>query len=250
MGGADFFFGYLNEDYPRHYHDCYEFHYILKGSGSLHQNGEAIPLQRDTFLVTPPGAGHSFKVDQDLTFYFIRYKPEGEVGEKLGRLQSHYRLFADMRSDFSRLRILLGGDEACRQSGEYLLLSLLFSLMTRGRTVRFHQEPLIRAHDYMTGNLSRKITLQELADHVHLEKHYFCRLFRESVHVSPLAYFERLKMEAACSMIEQGTRGYVIAENLGFCDETYFSRRFTLVVGMTPAAYRRDRNSAGPDRGA
>ena len=92
----------------------------------------------------------------------------------------------------------------------------------------------------MMENLSRKITLKELADHVHLEKHYFCRLFKDSANLSPLAYFERLKMEAACSMIDQGTRGYLVAESLGFCDETYFSRRFSKVVGMTPGQYRKN----------
>jgi len=242
LGSADFYFGYLSEDYSPHYHDCFEYHYILKGNGTFQQGEEDIPLQPDMFLVSPPGTEHSFSIDQELVFYFIRYKPDGEVFPRLETLGSHYQLHGDMRSDFFRLRSLLGGDHNSRQSGEYLLLSLLFSLMARSRSGRFYQEPLIRAQNYMTDNLSRRITLQELADHVHLEKHYFCRLFKEGVHVSPLAYFERLKMDAACSMIEQGTRGYVIAENLGFCDETYFSRRFTRVVGMSPGAYRRKQN--------
>lgn len=239
MGTIDFFFGYLKEDYPSHYHDCYEFHYVLEGTGSLQQEGESIPFSSDLLLVSPPGKEHVLKIDRDVTFYFVRYKPDGGISESLKRLSSHYRLTGESRTIFSRLRTLLEGDEDSRRAGEHLFLYLLFNQLGNKRVESYNQAPIIKVQNYMAENLFRRITLQELADHVHLEKHYLCRLFKKCTHFSPLVYFERLKMDAACSMIEQGGRGYRIAEDLGFCDETYFSRRFKKVTGMSPGEFRK-----------
>ena len=240
MGQADFYFGYLNRDFNRHCHDCFEFHYVLKGNGFFRQAGVDIPFQPDTFHISRPGEEHALIIEGELTFYYIHYRPDGGDLPFLLGLESHYAVPRESRHDFSRMRLLLGEEGPAGKAGEHLLLSFLYSLTAGTHSSRFQQKPLIQAHEYMMENLSHKITLQELADHVHLEKHYFCRLFKVGAHMSPLAYFERLKMDAACSMIDQGVRGYLIAEYLGFCDETYFSRRFSRIVGMSPGEYRKN----------
>ena len=131
MGKTDFFFGFLNTDYACHYHDCYEFHYILKGGGFFRQGGNEIPLLPDTFFVTRPGEEHALSIEPELAFYFIRYRPEEGDQAFLEPMGSHYRVSRENRSDFSRLRLLLGGDGHSRQAGG--VPSPLFSSHPPGR---------------------------------------------------------------------------------------------------------------------
>jgi AraC-like DNA-binding protein len=184
---------------------------------------------------------HVFTIDQEVTFYYIRYKPDKEIPVPWNDFYLSYQLSGESRTTLSRLRTLLEGDRFSQRAGEHLLLYFLYSLLGNRKVETYSHGPVIKSQNYMAENLSKKLTLRELADHVHLEKHYFCRLFKENTNISPLAYFEKLKMEAACSMIEQGTRGYRVAENLGFCDETYFCHRFKKVVGLSPGEFRRKR---------
>ncbi|MCC6580435.1 MAG: helix-turn-helix domain-containing protein [Phycisphaeraceae bacterium] len=95
------------------------------------------------------------------------------------------------------------------------------------------------ALDHLAANLSRELTLPELARVSHLSRSRFAELFHRQVGVSPRQYLERLRIERARQMLRLTSQPIKeIAQAVGFADPAYFSNRFRLHAGRSPRRYR------------
>lgn len=68
----------------------------------------------------------------------------------------------------------------------------------------------------------------------------FRKKFRDITGLSPSRYQDRLTIDLARKLIyEQRLSNKELADQLGFCDEFHFSRRFRLLSGQSPKEFRR-----------
>jgi AraC-like DNA-binding protein len=82
-------------------------------------------------------------------------------------------------------------------------------------------------------------TLEQIARECHVNNAYLCRLFRRYDQQTPYQYLLRLKMNHAAERLQQpGTLVKQVAEETGYPDPFHFSRVFTSVFGLPPAAFR------------
>jgi transcriptional regulator GlxA family with amidase domain len=103
-----------------------------------------------------------------------------------------------------------------------------------------------RALDYAQRNLGRVLTVDELADAVHLSPRQFSRVFTHETGQSPAKAIERLRLEAARLMIEQSRHPLdVIAKENGFRDRRHMRDAFVRGFGVPPQALRRDARTDG-----
>ena len=134
-----------------------------------------------------------------------------------------------------------------RESTNGLLQSLLvciarlcdndFSTADVGRDLG----PITAGIDYAEKNFSEKITVAMLADACHMSESHFRRLFVQSMNISPLAYINRIRIEAACSLLHTTNESIGdIAVKCGFITITALNRNFKEIVGMTPTQWRMD----------
>ncbi|ASA23006.1 response regulator transcription factor [Paenibacillus donghaensis] len=95
------------------------------------------------------------------------------------------------------------------------------------------------ACQYVSLRLGSRITLDEVADHLHLNASYFSRLFKKEMGVTFIEYITRLKMERAKELLD-ATHSTVgeICEQLGYDNQSYFIKTFKLHTGATPVEYR------------
>ncbi|OON62734.1 hypothetical protein B0920_04675 [Massilia sp. KIM] len=101
-------------------------------------------------------------------------------------------------------------------------------------------QTLERVLDYIETHLHEHIALQSLAQVAHVSRFHFARLFKESTGCSPMAYLERRRIARAQLLMRQGEASLgKIAAMVGYADQSYFTRRFRLNVGMTPAVFAR-----------
>jgi transcriptional regulator GlxA family with amidase domain len=81
--------------------------------------------------------------------------------------------------------------------------------------------------------------VDRLAQRAGLSGRHFTRLFHQEVGVTPSAWVEDIRVQAAQRLLEQGEAPKLVAGRCGFADIDTFRRAFQRRTGVTPAAYRR-----------
>lgn len=101
-------------------------------------------------------------------------------------------------------------------------------------------EKLRRIHAWMEGWTRTPPSLEEMATHAGMSRRSFLRWFSNETGETPVAYLRRIRIREACRLLRFGSQSVdEIAEATGFADRYHFTRAFTAVSGMGPAAFRR-----------
>jgi AraC family transcriptional regulator len=98
---------------------------------------------------------------------------------------------------------------------------------------------------HVEANLSRRVTVQELASLLGLSASHFCRAFKCTFGASPRDYVLRRRIELAQGlMLTTSEPLSSIAVRCGMCDQPHFTRSFHRLVGETPYTWRRTRRGS------
>ncbi|UVK95717.1 GlxA family transcriptional regulator [Pseudomonas atacamensis] len=121
-----------------------------------------------------------------------------------------------------------------RRSGGQSQHSELLSLSPRSDRIQ-------SALDYARKHLNRPLSVEELAEVVHLSPRQFTRVFTAETGQSPAKAIESLRLEAARLLIEQSSHSLdVVARETGFRDRRHMREVFMRGFGVPPQAVRRD----------
>jgi len=97
-----------------------------------------------------------------------------------------------------------------------------------------------RAIDHMASRLAEPLTIEDLCRAAGLSRSQLAAIFEPQTGLTPMRYLERLRLERAMQMLRMTSRTIdAISAAVGFCDAKHFARRFRVIVGTTPSAYRR-----------
>lgn len=93
--------------------------------------------------------------------------------------------------------------------------------------------------NYINDYLSRDLHLAELANLVQISPYYFSRLFKQSIGVTAHQYVIQCRIEKAKQLLKtQDLSLTYISQQVGFHDQSHFSKTFCKIVGLTPKKYR------------
>lgn len=96
-----------------------------------------------------------------------------------------------------------------------------------------------KAIQYISRNFSHHPTLEETANHVHLNPAYFSTLFRQSTGSTFKEYLNMVRIEESKRLLANTDYSIIdIALATGFEDQSYFSKVFKKYTGLTPKQYR------------
>jgi len=171
-------------------------------------------------------------------------------------IEKHFRL--EDKADFSAIRSMIERmlDRQTIHLENYNILcscalSEIFieiyrrSVMTRLQNVEHGAEGSQRVNEvlsYLNSNYKRKLTSAILEKELSYNFDYLNQLFRKHLGISIFKMLENIRMEAARNILQ--TRALSIkytANEVGYTDETYFSKVFKKHTGSSPAQYRRKR---------
>lgn len=229
-----------NPPYSRLYYICKGDAYILSA------DGRETPLEPGRCYLLP--TGFSFR-------HACRTQME--------QLYFHIRLDDDMGGDLLRacrqpLSTVAGGERIERLIGLTMDDGLLSGLRLRQELTRDVLELLDRggvepgraqyarcvreAILYIRDHLSMQLTVGELAACAHVSESTLEKTFRAQTGMTIGRYIDEAVFFRAEELLRHTEMSAAqISEELGFCDQFYFSRRFSRRYGLSPQRYRKAR---------
>lgn len=94
---------------------------------------------------------------------------------------------------------------------------------------------------YINANFSKGLTLEMVAGHVHLNPSYFSSLFKKETGLSYTGYLNQVRIEKSKLLLKKYSDPIsVIAQEVGFEDQSYFTKVFKAITKMTPREYKKN----------
>ncbi len=94
--------------------------------------------------------------------------------------------------------------------------------------------------EFLAANVQSNVSLADLANLCDLSPPQFARLFKKSTGTSPYRWFIERRLSLSKLMLESTNDDLAeIALACGFADQSHFTRTFSRIVGLSPAAWRR-----------
>lgn len=101
------------------------------------------------------------------------------------------------------------------------------------------QVQLKQALEYIQTHLSETISLDAIASAIGISRYHFCTQFKRSMGIAPYEYVLQQRVERAKQLLRQGKLSIAdVALEVGFADQTHFTKQFRKLTGVTPAKFR------------
>ena len=132
-----------------------------------------------------------------------------------------------------------------RLFGESLTTALTAALFASRKAAPQWKQGLSRwqlrqAMDYLEANLTQDISLEEMARLSGLSQSQFARLFRVSTGMPPYKWFLHARIKRAQELLLRGKDSIsAIAMQMGFADQSHFTKTFRRATGTTPKDWQR-----------
>jgi AraC-like DNA-binding protein len=103
-----------------------------------------------------------------------------------------------------------------------------------------HEPPSVtEAKHFVHAHAGDRVTLRQTAEHVHVSRHYFCKLFKQATGLTFTEFVARVRVEKAKGSLKDPRISIThAAEAAGFNSISQFNRVFRRYSGSSPSAYR------------
>jgi transcriptional regulator GlxA family with amidase domain len=118
-----------------------------------------------------------------------------------------------------------------------ICMTLLEELGDTGSALR--EQPFAELIEFLKDNLRRDISVEEMAEVMHLSRSHFTRIFSEEMGTSPRMYLEDLRLKTAIGLLfDEHISVKETAIRCGIYDVNYFCRIFRKRYGISPGKYK------------
>ena len=227
--------------------DDYALVYMTRGEGWFRDAlGNHLQIRAGQGFLLFPGVEHEYGTDgtndwDDLHVFF--QGPAFDLWRTQGLLDPARPVFTCEPIERWTLRFKQVWQEAANPLDQILRLQQFLMdcglVATAPRTDVRERQWLAQARTRLTETLEQPDGIERIAREFGLSHQTFRKTFRRLQGCPPGRYRAFQTMEAAARrLLTESTPINQISDELGFCDEFHFSRRFKLLMGSTPAAYR------------
>jgi len=252
-------------DNPWHFHPEYELTYILSSQGVRYTGNSFDNFEKDDFVLLGPNLPHCWKNtgrqthkagaivvhwDNNLLGNEWVEKCEFQNIQKLFKLSGKGLRF---ESDFARaIKPKLEAFLSLTSFQKLIsLLEILNELSLTGKVATLcdsdlqeqlkfvDHERINTIHQFVRSKYAEKITLNDIANHVHMGPESFSRFFSKIMNKPFFSFLNEYRVNAACKMlIESDLQVTQISYACGFESLPYFYRQFKKYKGNSPHQYR------------
>ena len=138
------------------------------------------------------------------------------------------------------------GNENAAFMSNYFELLYKIDLITRNKSSSKNQNSnyyINKINYIIESKYSEKITLQSVASELNISPIYLSTMYKDSCGINFSEQLLNIRMKNAENMlIDQNIPTSKVAELCGFCDESYFRKKFKQFFGMNVREYRQIKN--------
>ena len=142
----------------------------------------------------------------------------------------------EKKPDFYELDITI-----CLQSMWRLLLEHITYEPQASRENSLEYDRIKKILSYIEENYQNKITLNDIAGHIHLCESECTRLFKRHMNTTLFAFLQEYRIERSLEFLEDDQPVSAVADKAGFSDPNYYSKVFAKIKGCSPREYRNHR---------
>ncbi len=236
-----------------HTHGCAELFYVVSGRGQFHLPDGLVPVDQDNLVVVSPQVEHTEVSLNASPLEYIVLGVEGMdvVIDAMGDKRYGVFTFRTARDEILfYLRSMLREIDEKGQCYELVCQNLLEIFLTKlMRSVEFQLSPspshrsskeCANVKRYIDTHFKENLSLDALAQLVHVNKYYLVHSFSKEYGISPINYLIERRIHESCFLLESTNHSLSqIAQMLGFSSPSYFSQSFRRMQGMNPMEYRK-----------
>ena len=142
----------------------------------------------------------------------------------------------EKKPDFYELDITI-----CLQSIWRLLLEHITYEPQASRENSLEYDRIKKILSYIEENYQNKITLNDIAGHIHLCESECTRLFKRHMNTTLFAFLQEYRIERSLEFLQADLPVSAVADKAGFSDPNYYSKVFAKIKGCSPREYRKHR---------
>ncbi len=242
--------------FSTHLHKYYEFLYFVQGDATYVVEGNEYKAEGGDLFITCPGELHSivFKSSRDYERHFIQISEEflenteydmlkllrekafgknNRIPKKLldGEVE---RCFQGVRRQVEK-----GGAESKMLARTYIiqLLDIINNLLYADFEPEGENERIGAAKEYINLNLTKKLSLDCIAEAVYTDRFYLSHLFKKECGMSITDYISMQRIALAKKLIIGGMSATEVFSECGFSDYSSFYRAFKKLSGKSPTEF-------------
>ncbi len=249
--------------FVEHIHDYYHIVLYTKGRGQYSKEGIFHPTEPGTCVLIYPGQRHDFVSRWERAVYSeISFSYKNKKGQSLQipfedllslHVGTEVRLIPQLKFSVDQMHILrnlfltltdhLNSTHPFSIFHAHNELTKIFSfLLENAVAVRedpFTDDRFERVKNYIEEHYFKPLSIDELAKLAGFSRGYFFRAFKEMFDISPVAYQQNIRIEAAKTLLKTTPlRCNEVAHRVGFSDVYFFHRVFKKHTGVTPNQFR------------
>ncbi len=250
-----------------HYHNFYEIIYVLEGEYSSLIENRTYHLKKGDFLLINQNVMHKYEFVEERhdtskrIILWITKDMLEQLGAGLMNLTAcfmtgqscayHFPVYYEEMLRGYLLRLAMAENAPEEAGAKQLMdrghLTLLFghlnTLCKRKEYIFDHEElvahPLVeKVSAYCDAHIGEKITVDDLAEYVHMSKYHFLRKFKELTGVTVHTFVTNKRLIKACEYIRDGIGIQEVCQECGFTDYSSFLRNFKNTFGVSPGKYK------------
>lgn len=238
---------YRRRDFPLHSHPEFVIGAVVGGAETLQVGRDVHIAPAGTTLLLHPDEAHAnASVGPDALSYRVMYVARATIASWLSEaptfpapISRDPALFEAVSTAHSILD--RPGDRLTQEAAFAALLDALAG-HADGSAGRSRDRPahsgVRRARHYIDECYASDFSLEDLAGLAGLSRFHLLRTFKRATGLTPVAYRNQRRIEAARRLLRVGLPIAEIALELGFADQSHLTRQFQRLVGTSPARYR------------
>lgn len=217
---------------------------VHDGEGELKALGCSMALRSGGIVIVPPGVSSQTYWSRPSRVSTIFCWPEHFDADlsDVGRLEIRPGVGEDsvLSRQIAALATACSQTSLTKLDGCYLAFLEALAETTTKATMRplpLAPKAIRRVRDFLHAEFTQKISLDQIADIAGLSRYHVHKAFRASVGVPPHTYLTQLRLERARALLSRGWLVAEVAVEVGFYDQSHFSRSFRKHFGTTPSHF-------------